>query len=157
MIIARYILLFAVLSCLAGCPIPTHGMSRSYFAEKTKPSFECVKRELMAIDGVSSVRYEVETGGIPITLHGLEEPDQTHRFSYTYKGISNSNFWFRVNYLGDTEYVHIASTQNKEAAVSLVQHLRPIILKMENALESRCGFPGIVEKANESCDDGICE
>ena len=132
------------------------GWYRSYDFEKQVPNFQCIKDSLASSDNVTSVSYRIDVGGKPLTLHGIEKPNQLHRFFYKLNGVSN-NFYFNVNYLNETSYSHgVAATENQEAE-KLVNIFKPFILKFESKIEAKCNFTLPNTIIRTTCDIESCK
>src|SRR6266480_5177102 len=71
----------------------------------------CVVSAVRSIDGMSNVTYKLESESWPLTSHGIEKPDEVHRFWYEYKGAHN-NFYLLVSY--KASYHHVGGIHEDE-------------------------------------------
>lgn len=90
-----------------------------------------------------------------MTLHGIEKPDQIHRFFYKYNGLGG-NFFFLTNYQGRTEFHHTHIDVNRKPPQSEIDQIRPAMLRIEQAIEAQCGLTGLSRMIKESCNGVQC-
>lgn len=103
----------------------------------------CVQQTLEEIVGVANVKYApTELNGHPL-----------HRFTYRAEG---------VNVLVDIEreaarpeYLHYYEVFNTVPPKELVDRLRPVMARVDVALENRCNMVGLSRKAEEYCTRGL--
>ena len=147
---------FALLACLslAGCDT-FYGVSRYTDNFSPAPLDSCVIEAVESIDGISKVTFQVEDGGRPLTLHGIEKPDQIHRFWYEYKGIRN-NFYFAVTYQGAVEYHHGYGCLNCRPPQAVIDKIYPVFASVEGAIEAHCGLVGFKARVKEGCAGVRC-
>lgn len=145
------VLLITIVVQIAGCDF-IHGVARYTGPMPIAPSAKCVEEAIAAVDGVKNVSYSQEEGGRPLTLHGIEKPNQVHRFWYEYKGIK-SNVYYVVHYDGTAEYHHSYGCINCTPPQELIDRLRPGMLAIDEAVSSRCG---LTVPIHESCSGVTC-
>lgn len=148
------ILFLAAISLVAGCDY-VHGVTRFTNVAQVPP-FKCVEDSLRKVDGVSDVVYRIETGGRPLTAHGVEKPDQVHRYMYTYAGL-NGNFVFIVNYKGDTEFYHTYIDINATPPQADIDAIRPAMSKIEKRVANECEVVDLASSIKESCSGVQCK
>jgi hypothetical protein len=148
--------IFSLFFCcvLAGCDI-IYGVGRGTNTFSPIPSDECVVQAVESIAGMSSVSFRLESGGRPLTLHGIEKPEVVHRFFYEYKGIRN-NFYFLVNHDGSAEFHHGYLGMNYKPSQSDIDTIYPAILSVEDALQHHCGVIGLKSGIKETCSGVRC-
>ena len=76
--------LLGVIALLTRCD-PIDGINRDAQLSSL-PELSCVQRAVRSISVVESVRRRESRGGRPLTLTGLDEPDQLYYFSYEVEG-----------------------------------------------------------------------
>jgi hypothetical protein len=114
------------------------------------PSDSCVVSAVQSIPGMSNVSSHLEAGGQPLTLHGIEKPDEIHRFSYEYYGV-RSGFLYSVRYNGRAEFSHNYIYINRKPPQETIDRLYPALRAVDSALESQCGLVGLVASIREQC------
>jgi len=139
---------------VVGCDY-IHGVSRVSTDFTPYPGSNCVVDAVKSIDGMSNVFYQKESGGRRLTLHGMEKPDEIHRFWYEYKGLRN-NFYFLVDYKGHVQLHHSFGCLDCTPPQEQVDKIYPAILAVEEALESRCGITGLRSNIKEYCSGVHC-
>jgi len=148
------LLLLAAVSLVAGCDY-VHGVT--HFTRVAEvPPFRCVEDSLRKVEGVSDVVYRVEEGGRPLTAHGIEKPDQIHRYMYRYAGL-NGNFYFKVNYKGDSEFYQTYIDINSTPPQADIDAIRPAMFKIEKRVANECGIVALTSSVEESCSGVQCK
>lgn len=104
---------------------------------------------------MSDVEYRIENGGRPLTAHGIEEPDQIHRYTYKYTGL-NGNFYFKVNYEGETEFYHTYIDVNATPRQTDIVIIRQAMFKIEKRVADECGVVALSSSVTESCRGVQC-
>jgi hypothetical protein len=104
---------------------------------------------------MSNVQYKIESGEKPLTVHGIENPDQIHRFWYDYKGIHN-NFYFLVRCDGVAEFHHGYFCMNCTPPQKDIDTIYPAILAVEDAIQEQCGPSNLKTKITETCSGVRC-
>jgi copper chaperone CopZ len=133
----RFVLLAAVI-LVAGCDY-LHGVSRYTGEIPIAPPSKCVEEAISSVDGVTNVSYSLEEGGRPLTLHGIQQSDQVHRFWYEYKGIK-SNVYFISHYNGTADYHHSYGCINCTPPQEVIDRLYPGMRAIDQAVTSHCGL-----------------
>jgi hypothetical protein len=123
---------------LAGCD-HIAGVVRQTSQMPSAPSPQCVQEAASSIEGMTNVAYSLEQGGRPLTLHGIEKPDQVHRIQYRYAGV-NGNLYFIVRCDGSATYHHTYICINCTPLQSNVDTIYPAMLAIDEAVRSRCGL-----------------
>lgn len=139
---------------VAGCD--TIGGISHVKRETSLPGNSCIINAVQSVQGVSDVEYRTESGGRPLTLHGIEKPDEVHRYIYRYSGLMG-NFYYRVNYKGDVEYHHTYFDINRVPPQSEIDNIRPIMFEIEKTIETKCNLNDFVSGIEEKCSGVKCE
>jgi len=124
--------------------------------ESPYPDQACIKKAVLAVPGISEFDYRGETGGRPLTVHGIEKPNQIHRYLYKYSKL-NGNFYFIVNYEGKTEFHHTYIGINRTPPQKEIDLMRPVMFKIEKEIEKQCGLAGFSAGVIEHCMGVKCE
>lgn len=107
------------------------------------PPPACVEETLRKVVGVTNVTYApAEVNGHPL-----------HRFTYRAEGVN-----ILVDIERNTarpEYRHYYKVFNTVPPKELVARLRPVMARVDDALESHCGMLGLSQKAEEHCSRGL--
>jgi hypothetical protein len=138
---------------IAGCDT-MRGVTRVAYFEPA-PDNECVIEAAKSINGLTDIKYTTESGGRPLTLHGIEKANVIHRYSYTYKDIEN-DFYFSESYNGKVEFRHGYGCLNCYPPQELIDKIYPFIIQMENQLQEQCGVSGLVSGIQEFCSGVKC-
>ena len=104
---------------------------------------------------MSHVESRLETGGRPLTLHGIEKPDQVHRFLYEYKAIHGS-FYYILHYDGRAEFHHTYGSIRIKPPQAIIDTLYPAFGAVDDALESQCGLIDLKIAIHEICSGVRC-
>jgi hypothetical protein len=148
-------ILFAFLvSSITGCDF-IHGVSHVRLDSPT-PDIKCLENAVTAVPGVTKFEYRNEEGGRPLTMHGIEKPNQIHRFFYQYSGL-NGNFYFLVNYKGEAEFRHTYIDINRTPPQRDIDTIRPVMFEIENEIEKQCGLVGFSAQVIEECMGVECD
>jgi hypothetical protein len=148
-LLSIFILVIAILGCDT-----VSGISRvAYF--KPVPTSECVIEAAKSIEGLAEIEYRTESGGRPLTLHGIERADVIHRYRYVYKGIRN-NFYFVESYNGNVEFRHGYGCLNCDPPQELIDTIYPFIINLERQLQLQCGINNVSSGAKEFCGGVKC-
>lgn len=138
---------------IAGCDT-MRGVTRVAYFEPV-PDSECVIASAKSINGLTEIKYSTESGGRPLTLHGIEKANLIHRYWYTYKDINN-NFYFVESYNGKVEFRHGYSCLNCYPPKEVIEKIYPFIIQMENQLQEQCGVSSLVSDVREFCSGVKC-
>lgn len=141
------------LAC-AGCDT-IYGVSHSTTDFTPIPPDSCIVAALQSIPGMSDVSSRLEEGGRPLTLHGIEKPEQIHRFFYVYSGVRGSLF-YSVSFEGHAEFYHSYISINSRPPQDRVDRIYPAFKAVDEALETRCGMADLTLKIRETCNGVHC-
>ena len=138
---------------VAGCG-SIRGITRVAYFEPV-PANECVIASAKSIEGLTEIKYATESGGRPLTLHGIEKENIIHRYWYTYKDIKN-DFYFVESYNGKVEFRHGYGCLNCYPPQEVIDTIYPFIIKMENQLQDQCGVSSLASGVQEFCSGVKC-
>jgi len=147
------VVLLAAMPC-ASCDI-FYGVFHSARDVSPIPSDSCVVNAIGAIPGITNVSSGVEAGGRPLTLHGVEKPDEIHRFFYEYHGI-RSSFFISVSYQGHADYFHDFIDINRKPSQDVIDRLHPVFSEVDRVLQTQCGMTNLALKVHETCRGVRC-
>jgi hypothetical protein len=151
----RLTMIPALAFTLVGCDF-IYGVSRSTpDTLQSVPDISCVTAVLPTIPGVTDVAYETELGGRPLTWHGVEKPNQLHRFRYKYNGLFG-NFFFETNFKGHTAFYHSYLMMNRRPPQSDIDQIHPVMLQIESAIEAQCDVSNLRRTIRERCQGVSC-
>ena len=142
-------------SSLTGCFDYVRGISHIR-RDSPLPNNACIASAVKSISGVTDYEYKLELGVRPLTLHGIEKPNEVHRHTYRYSGL-NGNFYFEVNYKGEVEYHHTYLYLDQIPPQTEINAIRPVMLKIEEGIEENCALPGFASGVTETCMGVKCE
>jgi hypothetical protein len=137
---AAYCLAIASCALLAACDF-TAGVSRTYRLDDV-PLPACVERTLRQVEGVTNVTY----APAEVNRRAL------HRFSYQAQGVA-----VRVDIEQKSirpEYEHSYVLFNTVPSQELIARLRPIMARVDQALENSCRLRGLSRGVQEHCPRG---
>lgn len=137
----------------SGCET-MYGVSRTA-SDVSYPPIDCIERTLLAQSELSNVSYRKEIGGQPLSLRGIEERDQIHRFSYEYLGL-HSNFYFLISFDKRVMFRHTHLYMNKKPSQIEINAIRPMMLKIEKSIIENCKFDELSSAIRESCLGVTC-
>ena len=120
------------------------------------PDSSCIMKAVQSVPGVSNVEYKTESGGLPLTMHGLEKPDEIHRYIYRYSGL-RGNFYYRLNYKRVADYSHTYIDLNRAPPQKEIDTIRPVMFQIEKAIETECDAKGFMSGMVERCSGVKCE
>ena len=119
------------------------------------PDFTCVERVIREAPGVDDVRYAQTEGGRRLTWTGLQRPIQVHTFVYRDGQILGA-LQVTIEYDGETEFSQTLLDINRKPPQAMVDATRPVMLWIEQRLESECGMSGLTARIKERCPGVEC-
>lgn len=102
------------------------------------PDLACVEAAIRSIAEVRDVRQWSVEGARPLTLTGIQAPDRLHYFGYDV-GSTGATLLLSIDYEGDVEMSQHLVRINRHVPQADVDAVRPVMLRIEAALEERCG------------------
>lgn len=151
----RFLTVLLLGTFFVGCD-PIYGIRHSAAEISRVPADSCVVDALEAIPGITDVRsIDENSTSEPLTLHGVEKPDELHRFFYKYEGIAD-NLYLAVSYDGKTSYQHAFVMMDRRPPQAIVDRLYPSFKLVDVALETQCGVVGLSGMIKESCNGVRC-
>jgi hypothetical protein len=146
----RFLTVLLLGTLCVGCD-PIYGVRHSAIGIGRVPADSCVVDALKTIPGITDVTStDEDSKSEPLTLHGVEKPDQLHRFFYRYQGVAD-NLFLAVSYNGKTSYEHAFLTMGRRPPQEIVDRLYPSFKLVDLALESQCGVSDVGGVVKESC------
>ncbi len=112
------------------------------------PNAACVVEALESIPGVTRVRHQIEEGGRPLTLHGVERPDTLHYYFYEVDGVPGS-LYFVQDYLGRVDLRQGNVYLNREMPKKEFDTIYPVMRALERNLEQHCGLSDLTLAVQE--------
>lgn len=143
-----------VTTVLCGCEV-FQGVVRESADFDQIPQPTCVTNAISTVPGISNVTYHADSGGRPITLHGIEKADVIQLYNYKYEGLKSS-LWIVIRYDGHATLHDSFGCLNCGLSQSEVNRIYPAILQIEHALEAQCGMVGLRSKMREHCRGVTC-
>jgi hypothetical protein len=134
---------------LGGCDV-FYGVTHDSQHFAPLPTDSCVVNAVESIPGMSHVESRLETGDRPLTFHGIEKPDQIHRFLYEYKGI-HGGFFYKLQYDGRAEFSHTYIWIGTKPPQATIDRLYPAFRAVDDVLESQCGLIDLKATIHERC------
>ena len=113
-------------------------------------------RTIEKIDSIQFKHYKKSVGGKPITIGGIKSPDIIHYYFYV-AGSIEGNLLFIVNYKNKVIFNQNYISMNSVPSQEEIDLIRPIMNKIEIALEEACDLPGLGKKMQEMCSNVICD
>lgn len=140
---------FASLALLPGCDV-LYGIRRSASMEGV-PSYSCIESAIRSVEEIDEVRHEVRESGRTLTFTGLQEPDEVHYFHYS-SGEVGASLMVLVDHAGDVTFQQHLCRMNRPFPQSEIDAVRPLMIRIEHAIEERCGIPGLTKSVVEWVD-----
>lgn len=142
-------LALATMGSLSACD-PIYGVRRSSPIH-SDPTTECVERVLRATPGIQTVEYKHWTGERPLTWTGIKSPTLVEAFIY--QGPSNVRgvLQYTKDYSGRLTFEQSDVRMGGVPSQEEINATRPIMIKVEHALESQCGLVGLALHVKEQC------
>jgi hypothetical protein len=139
-LITSLYLVLASGAVLSACDF--HGGVYRVYRLDDVPMPACVERTLRQVTGVTNVKY------VPSRVDGRA----LHSFSYRAEGVD-----VRLDIEQEPvrpEYDHSYMVLNTVPAEELIARLRPVMARVDQALENDCGMRGLSRGARENCPRG---
>jgi hypothetical protein len=144
----------AMAGSLSACD-PVYGVWRGAPIH-VDPSTECVARVLRATPGIDSVEYKHSTGGRPLTWTGIKPPTLVETFIYHGQSNVRGVLQYTKDYDGRRTFEQYDVGMGHGPPQEEVNATRPVMRKVEVALESQCGLIGLATHTTESCKREEC-
>jgi hypothetical protein len=151
---ASRILMFALIGSLSACDF-LYGVRRSAPIQ-VDPTPECVERVLWNTPGVDSVEHKQSNGDRPLTLSGIKSPTLVETFFCKGPGNVRAVLQYTKDYAGRLEFWQSNLDLNRAPPQEDITATRPIMRKVELALESECGLSGLAAHVTEWCRKEVC-
>jgi hypothetical protein len=139
----------AMMGYLSACD-PIYGVKRSAPIH-ADPTTECVERVLRATPGIASVKYKQSTGGRPLTWTGIKSPTLVETFFYEGPNNVRGVLQYEKDYAGRFTFAQMDLRLGQSPPQEEVSATRPVMRKVEYALESQCGLVELASHVAEQC------
>lgn len=140
LLLSRYLAITSVVF-LSACDFMA-GLTHEYRLDEL-PLPVCVEDTLRNVEGVTNVSYAPGE----VNRHAL------HRFSYRAEGVEVRLDIDRNR--SRPEYVQSYMVLNTVPPNELIARLRPVMTRVDQALESNCGMRGLSHGVKEYCPRGL--
>ena len=142
------ILSILVLLLISGCDT-IYGISRRATVD-TCPSREEVEKLLYSLPEISSVKYERDEGGIPLTLTGLKAPPIIH--TYMYSGGTNVSgvLQFTVDYKNIVSYSQTLLALGSPPPQEMMDATEQVMIKIEKLLETELNLTNLQSSVEQN-------
>lgn len=116
---------------------------------------QCIRGALSSVGDIHDIEHKQEEGGIPITITGLQVPDQLHYYFYK-AGDLNGYIYTRTNYEKKTEIIQSYGALHVTPRQEDINKIRPVMVKIESAIKDKCGIENIETLIKEICSGVTC-
>lgn len=140
-----------LLFLLSGCDT-FYGVSRSAYVNYALDN-NCIGRALEQVPELSNIEYQYKEGGKPLTLSGIQKPDQVHYYHYK-TGDLNGYVYLIINYENESNIYQSYGTLHAIIPQKNIDIIRPIMSKIDTAVSESCNLD---IEFKESCSGVICE
>ena len=147
-------LTFALIVSLSGCDV-LYGVRRSAPIH-SDPTPECVERVLRSTPEIASVEHKQETGGRPLTWTGIKSPTVVENFLYQGPNNVQGVLQYTKDYDGRMAFWQSNIEMNRVPPQEVITATRPVMRKVELALEAQCGLIGLATHVAEWCNKEEC-
>ncbi len=142
-----FVAALALLGALAGCIDQIYGIRRAAEVSE-QPSLECIEAAIRSVDGIEDVRHEARQGGRTLTLTGLRPGDELYYFAYT-SGEVGATLLVTIDHEGNVTLDQHKVSVNRPVPREELEAVRPLMIRIEAAIEERCGVPHLTESVKE--------
>jgi hypothetical protein len=139
----------AMLGSLSACD-PIYGVRRSAPIH-SDPTTECVERVLRATPGIQTVEYKHGTGERPLTWTGIKSPTLVETFIYQGPGNVRGVLQYTKDYSGRLTFEQSDVRMGRGPPQGEINATRPVMSKVEHALETQCSLVGLALHVTEQC------
>jgi hypothetical protein len=146
--------MFALVGFQSACDF-VYGVSRSAPIQ-VDPTPECVERVLRSTPGIDSVEHQQSARGRPLTMTGFQSPTLVENFFYQGPGNVRAVLQYTKDYAGRLKFSQSTLGFNRVPPQEDITATRPVMRKVELALESECGLSGLAAHVTEWCRKEVC-
>ena len=143
------LILILLLPLFTGCD-PVFGISRRARVS-FMPAPATVGTVIREVPGIDEVHYRSSEGDRPLTLTGVQPPDQIHTFSYWSGSNVQASLQFVVDYQGSVEYSQSYIRLGTRPSPERIAATRRMMLAIEQSLEQNCGLTNLSVSVEETC------
>ena len=115
----------------------------------------CIRDALGSVEGIHNIQHKQIEGGIPLTITGLQEPDQVHYYFYKIDSL-NGYIYISTNYERKTEIAQTYGALNVIPPQEDINKIRPLMVKIESAVMEKCKIENIETLVKETCNGVTC-
>jgi hypothetical protein len=123
-----------------------HGISRRSAEFTPMPAADCILEALRSVPGMRNVSYRLESG---------DRPDRVHRYFYDYEHLRN-NLYLLQKRDGAVALHHSLGCLRCTPPQKDIDLIYPLMLKVEEALETRCNISNLRDNITQSCSGVRC-
>jgi hypothetical protein len=129
------LVLTATVTSLAACDT-LYGITRRA-SLSVAPDLSCIEAAIRSVPEVRSVERRDVEGAPTLTFAGVHR-DELHYFTYAIEG-TGATLMLTVDYKGEAELDQSCVYLNTPVPEAELDAIRPVMIRIENALEERCG------------------
>lgn len=150
----KYVIVVALAWMVSACDLE-YGVRRSAPIQ-TDPTPECVEQVLRSTAGIATVEHQQMDGGRPLTLSGIQAPTIVQSFFYQGPDHVRGVLQYTKDYDGRLVFWQSNLGLNQVPPQEEVTATRPVMRRIELALEIRCGLVGLASHVTEWCKRETC-
>jgi len=121
------------------------------------PDTACVENVIRASSGVEDVRYNVGTGGRPLTWSGIKKPTEVQTFIYTGQSAKiRGALQLEKDYKGRVVLDQNHVEMNRVPDPAVIAATRPVMRHIEIALAQQCDLADLPRSVKERCVKVAC-
>lgn len=133
------VLLILAISVLFGCD-SFHNFSRTIRLDSSV-EHECIKIALGNVEQVKNVKYELRSGGRPLTLTGIQDSDIHHYYYYEIEDLYG-HIILTKDYKNTSEIIQGYPTYNLKNNQATINKINYVIEEIQNSVEKECEIKG---------------
>jgi len=141
------VILSAIIFALTGCDT-SYGVSRSGRVHKL-PDFPRLKAQIEHYPEIKEVKFWQSEGGRPLTLTGIQKPEEVYYLNFTDYGKIHGILMFTQEYTGKVSYSQYLIYMNGRPPQPWVDASWPVMKKIEDDLIHKFDLPEL--RTNVKC------
>jgi hypothetical protein len=147
----RAFILLCVALAISGCD-PIYGISRGASLDGM-PQVNCVESAIKETPGTIDVKYQYSVGGRPLTLTGIQGPDEVHSFIFSGGPDSHIHGAVQVtlHYDKTATFAETLLRMWERPPQEDIDATIPVMHEIEARLEARCNLSPTPMKTYERC------
>lgn len=147
-------IVIALCANLLGCEFA--GGIRHEDSDSHLPAPACIKKSVLAIPGISGFEYHNNLNGNSNTNPDTERRKYVQVYSYKYAGLKVALYFIETN-KGKVEYHQDYAFVNYVPPQKDIDLIRPVMFKVEQEIENKCGIPSFTSQIKEHCIGVKCD